>query len=240
MNKYDYYTINKNLCLTYFLYQKLYFFISLFIISCESEEIRKPEENNENIHVPKITSVTKLTDDAVLQDVQIHLNEILGYKHSARLSYSFDYSQSEIVSYEGIEKKSIITPVNFSQNARSSGSYSYLVTTMDNNIPSSSYIITEGYSGDNLSSLKLSTPSFQNVSSINFGSSVTVKHSGTVDSNAWCFLEKSAECVGAVATQMTDGSILGSASFLGCGYFFAYCGTAIIVGCGTMGISHCI
>jgi hypothetical protein len=48
------------------------------------------------------------------------------------------------------------------------------------------------------------------------------------------------EYLRAVATQMTDDSTPGSASFLACGFAWTYCGSAIIFGVITAGIAFCI
>lgn len=40
-----------------------------------------------------------------------------------------------------------------------------------------------------------------------------------------------AACAGAVLTQMTDGSVLGSSAAIGCMLFSGYCAAAIGIGC---------
>ena len=47
-----------------------------------------------------------------------------------------------------------------------------------------------------------------------------------------------ARCVGKVASQMTDGSVLGGVAFLGCMTWGAPCAVAIGVGCGISAIAN--
>lgn len=53
-------------------------------------------------------------------------------------------------------------------------------------------------------------------------------------------VESTAKCVGSVMNQMSNGTVLGSASAIGCMIFSGYCAAGVAVSCAAMGIAETI
>lgn len=211
-------------------------FLTLLFLSCE-ESIPTIIEVQNIFSAP--TSIKNVTNTKLLQDIQ----EKFDLENSNNLnSDDVLFSESKEVMFEGKETKSIVTPIKTS-NELETNLITYL--TADEQVSDVLFINENKKISDNAYVSTYSTIGGIHLYSLKIENGlITFLKSNSninnrIDSSTPCPMEKWAECVGAVAGQLTDGSLLGSASFIACIIWSGYCAAGITVGCATLAIGLC-
>lgn len=198
--------------------------IVLSLCACnESTEVLK--DDNLNL-LPKVTSTVVFDNPAVIDKIK--------KRNSGRLAWTADYSNAELVTFEGTTIKGVVTPIDGSK-------------TLFNYVSSNNEVYQEQFVHEVISENGVTTSNFYDVDG-NLLFYLTVEgddiriYKGKSESAERFFRESgwlstSAECVGNVLDQMTDGSIIGSASALGCMAWGVGCAVAVGVSCGIMGFA---